>query len=172
MSVRGNTEARALLTFTDGALTIEPGNAFAQLATLDARFSGRGWVVPQLLAATRTAPDFYFEEATQISLPTWSRGRVVLVGDAAHCLRPLGDTEPPLPSWARTRWLVNWRPKRSEPYGSPGGLRPLRGRNAAAGRGTPVASGLDQHRRHNAAHRPDELGLRLATRRAPGRSLT
>jgi 2-polyprenyl-6-methoxyphenol hydroxylase-like FAD-dependent oxidoreductase len=90
MSVRHDTEARALLTFVDTTLHIEPGDVAAQLAELDTRFSGQGWVVPELLAAMHTASDFYLEEATQIRLPAWSRGRVALIGDAAHCLSPIG----------------------------------------------------------------------------------
>jgi 2-polyprenyl-6-methoxyphenol hydroxylase-like FAD-dependent oxidoreductase len=35
------------------------------------------------------APDFYFDVAAQISMPRWSQGRVVLVGDAGYCASPL-----------------------------------------------------------------------------------
>ncbi|WNV85920.1 FAD-dependent oxidoreductase [Umezawaea sp. Da 62-37] len=43
------------------------------------------WKVPQLLDAVRVDPELYFDSASQIHMPTWHRGRVVLVGDAAHC---------------------------------------------------------------------------------------
>jgi 2-polyprenyl-6-methoxyphenol hydroxylase-like FAD-dependent oxidoreductase len=90
MSVRDNTEARALLTFSDDAPGVNSGEIAAQLAALDLRFASQGWVVPQLLAAMHVAPDFYFEQATQIQLPTWSRRRVALIGDAAHGLSFIG----------------------------------------------------------------------------------
>jgi 2-polyprenyl-6-methoxyphenol hydroxylase-like FAD-dependent oxidoreductase len=31
------------------------------------------------------SPGFYFDSISQTRMPTWNRGRVVLVGDAAHC---------------------------------------------------------------------------------------
>lgn len=45
---------------------------------------GSGWIVPQMLAAMLEADDFYFDSVSQIRLPAWSSGRVVLAGDAAH----------------------------------------------------------------------------------------
>jgi 2-polyprenyl-6-methoxyphenol hydroxylase-like FAD-dependent oxidoreductase len=42
------------------------------------------WHIPQLLQAMCFSNDFFFDEVTQIHLPSWSTGRVVLVGDAAH----------------------------------------------------------------------------------------
>jgi 2-polyprenyl-6-methoxyphenol hydroxylase-like FAD-dependent oxidoreductase len=41
-------------------------------------------LLPQLLEAANADPDLYFDSASQIHLPSWHRGRVVLVGDAAH----------------------------------------------------------------------------------------
>ena len=35
------------------------------------------------------APDFYFDSVAQVHLEHWSRGRVVLLGDAASCASPL-----------------------------------------------------------------------------------
>ena len=43
------------------------------------------WRIPELVEAARRDPDFYFDSVSQIHMPTWHRGRVVLVGDAAHC---------------------------------------------------------------------------------------
>ena len=48
-----------------------------------------GWVRPQLLKYMRNAPDFYFDEMSQIVMDHWSIGRVALVGDAAYCCSPL-----------------------------------------------------------------------------------
>jgi 2-polyprenyl-6-methoxyphenol hydroxylase-like FAD-dependent oxidoreductase len=60
-----------------------------QISLLTGRFAGLGWKVPQLLAAMRQAPDFAFAEVAQVHLPSWSRGRVVLLGDAAASPSPL-----------------------------------------------------------------------------------
>ncbi|WP_033290713.1 FAD-dependent monooxygenase [Amycolatopsis jejuensis] len=48
-----------------------------------------GWEVPALIQAVRDAPDVYFDSLSQIKMPEWSRGRVVLIGDAAHATSPL-----------------------------------------------------------------------------------
>lgn len=41
------------------------------------------WAIAPLLAELDQATDLYFDEVTQITMPTWSSGRVALVGDAA-----------------------------------------------------------------------------------------
>ncbi|USS44229.1 FAD-dependent monooxygenase (plasmid) [Burkholderia glumae] len=41
------------------------------------------WEIPRLLDEMDKASDFYFDSASQIKMPTWSKGRVSLVGDAA-----------------------------------------------------------------------------------------
>lgn len=49
-------------------------------------FADAGWECPRLLDAMAGVPDLYFDRVSQIHLPTWSRGRVVLIGDAAACV--------------------------------------------------------------------------------------
>ncbi|MES0834870.1 FAD-dependent monooxygenase [Nocardiopsis tropica] len=51
-------------------------------------FTGAGWEAGRLLSETGAAPDFYFDSVTQIRARSWSAGRVVLLGDAAHCPSP------------------------------------------------------------------------------------
>jgi 2-polyprenyl-6-methoxyphenol hydroxylase-like FAD-dependent oxidoreductase len=43
-----------------------------------------GWIVPQMVEAMRKAEDLFFDSVSQIYMPVWSKGRVVLAGDAAH----------------------------------------------------------------------------------------
>src|SRR6202020_2571609 len=43
-----------------------------------------GWVVPQLVEDMRKAEDLFFDAVSQIHMPAWSQGRIVLAGDAAH----------------------------------------------------------------------------------------
>jgi 2-polyprenyl-6-methoxyphenol hydroxylase-like FAD-dependent oxidoreductase len=45
--------------------------------------------VPRLLDAMWSATDFYFDSVGQVRLEDWSRGRVVLLGDAGYCPSPL-----------------------------------------------------------------------------------
>lgn len=43
---------------------------------------------PRFIEAMRGTDDFYFNDLAQIHMPSWSKGRVVLIGDAAHCASP------------------------------------------------------------------------------------
>ncbi|RFU48547.1 FAD-dependent monooxygenase [Paraburkholderia sp. DHOC27] len=43
---------------------------------------------PRFLEAMKTTDQFYFNELAQIRMPSWSKGRVVLAGDAAYCASP------------------------------------------------------------------------------------
>ncbi|AGZ44485.1 FAD-dependent monooxygenase [Actinoplanes friuliensis] len=52
------------------------------------QFTGLGWRVPDFLAAMRASENVYLDSLSQIELPRWSAGRVVLLGDAAHCPSP------------------------------------------------------------------------------------
>jgi 2-polyprenyl-6-methoxyphenol hydroxylase-like FAD-dependent oxidoreductase len=88
-SARNNAEARAMLGFVETDLRIDYRDIEAQFAELERRMTGDGWVRPQLLDYMRTAPDFYFDEMSQITMDRWSRGRVALVGDAGYCCSPL-----------------------------------------------------------------------------------
>jgi 2-polyprenyl-6-methoxyphenol hydroxylase-like FAD-dependent oxidoreductase len=47
-------------------------------------FAGWGWLGPKMLDAMDRADDLYFDEIKQIRMPAYSKGRVVLVGDAAY----------------------------------------------------------------------------------------
>nr|WP_042191503.1 FAD-dependent monooxygenase [Kibdelosporangium sp. MJ126-NF4]CEL20123.1 Oxidoreductase [Kibdelosporangium sp. MJ126-NF4]CTQ97347.1 Oxidoreductase [Kibdelosporangium sp. MJ126-NF4] len=47
-------------------------------------FADDQWEIPRMVAAMRTADDLFFDVISQIHMPTWSKGRVALVGDAAH----------------------------------------------------------------------------------------
>lgn len=66
-----------------------PRDAEGQQELLARAFADVGWRAAELVAAMRTAPDFAFTAVTQVKLPRWSHGRVVLVGDAAACPTPL-----------------------------------------------------------------------------------
>jgi 2-polyprenyl-6-methoxyphenol hydroxylase-like FAD-dependent oxidoreductase len=43
---------------------------------------------PRFIDAMKTTDQFYYNELAQIRMPSWSTGRVVLAGDAAHCASP------------------------------------------------------------------------------------
>ncbi|MFL6126549.1 FAD-dependent monooxygenase [Actinophytocola sp.] len=56
-----------------------------------AAYAGAGWRVPELLDRLRASDDVYFDAVSVVDLPSWSRGRITLVGDAASCVSLLGD---------------------------------------------------------------------------------
>lgn len=81
-----NKEVRAMLMFPAQDV---PRNRTAQLEAVRAAFEHVGWEAPALLEAMPAATDFYFDELSQITMPTWSTGRVALVGDAGYCASPM-----------------------------------------------------------------------------------
>jgi 2-polyprenyl-6-methoxyphenol hydroxylase-like FAD-dependent oxidoreductase len=46
-------------------------------------------VWPTALKHMWEAPDFHFDSMSQIRMDTWSRGNVVLLGDAGYCGSPM-----------------------------------------------------------------------------------
>jgi 2-polyprenyl-6-methoxyphenol hydroxylase-like FAD-dependent oxidoreductase len=57
-----------------------------QLDVLEEVFGNLGWVVPQLVEATKQADNLFFDAVAQIRLEQWYKDRVALVGDACQCL--------------------------------------------------------------------------------------
>jgi 2-polyprenyl-6-methoxyphenol hydroxylase-like FAD-dependent oxidoreductase len=53
-----------------------------QKALLDEYFGGSGWESERLVAAMHASDDFYYDVVAQVKMDTWSKGRVVLLGDA------------------------------------------------------------------------------------------
>jgi 2-polyprenyl-6-methoxyphenol hydroxylase-like FAD-dependent oxidoreductase len=54
---------------------------------------GRRAATPPAHPSTESGPadDLYFDSVSRIQVPTWSRGRIGLVGDAASCVSLFGD---------------------------------------------------------------------------------
>ena len=58
----------------------------AQKAVLRNAFDDGKWETSRILAELDRAQNLYFDRVSQIKMPSWSRGRVVLLGDAAFCV--------------------------------------------------------------------------------------
>ncbi|MEV7446703.1 FAD-dependent monooxygenase [Streptomyces sp. NPDC091204] len=84
-SARHNTQAKAVFYFASPQLDLDRRDVARQQAVLTETFAGNGWESDRLLHDMRYAPDFYFDSVGQVHMDTWSRGRVALIGDAAHC---------------------------------------------------------------------------------------
>ncbi len=82
--VREQPTVTALLSFYGPTPTLDHRDAEAQRRLVEHAFGGLGWLVPEMLVRMREADDFYFDPVSQIRMPSWTRGRIGLIGDAAH----------------------------------------------------------------------------------------
>ncbi|SES46389.1 FAD-dependent monooxygenase [Rhizobium sp. NFR03] len=60
-----------------------------QKAYMRNRFLDAGWQADRIIAGMEETEDFYFDVLRQVRMKSWSKGRVVLTGDAAWCATPL-----------------------------------------------------------------------------------
>ncbi len=65
--------------------TVPTEDRAAQQDLLRRALAGSGWETPAILDVMPRAETFYFDTVSQIRMPSWTRGRVALVGDAAAC---------------------------------------------------------------------------------------
>jgi len=84
-AMRGGQTAFLLVYAADSPPAVAPHDIAAQKRLLHERFGGDGWECPEILARLDASGDLYFDPVEQIRMPQWSRGRVVLLGDAAYC---------------------------------------------------------------------------------------
>ncbi|GLY42887.1 oxidoreductase [Amycolatopsis sp. NBRC 101858] len=83
--MRYRDRALAVFLFRSDPLDYDYHDLDAQKKILADAFAGHDeWRIPELIAAANADAELYFDSASQIHLPGWHRGRVVLVGDAAH----------------------------------------------------------------------------------------
>ena len=82
-AVRDQPAVTAILSFDGPAPMTDHRDTAAQRRLVEHVFGGLAWRVPEVLEHMRTAKDFYFDTVSQIHMPSWTRGRVGLVGDAA-----------------------------------------------------------------------------------------
>lgn len=52
------------------------------------QFAGESWRTSELLEIIENSKNFYFDKFCQIKMPSWTKGRVALVGDAGYCASP------------------------------------------------------------------------------------
>ncbi len=74
---------------TKGEIPYDYRDRAQQRAIIHDHFDGLGWKVPIALEHVDVDDDFYFDRINQIRMPFWSKGRVVLVGDAGYCVSPM-----------------------------------------------------------------------------------
>ncbi|GAA4925452.1 2-polyprenyl-6-methoxyphenol hydroxylase-like FAD-dependent oxidoreductase [Actinomycetospora succinea] len=84
-TARRNTEVRAVMGWADAEVRYDHRDLEQQRRLVTEAFAAGGWRIPEILAGMAGADDFYLTPMTQIRMPSWSRRRVALVGDAAYC---------------------------------------------------------------------------------------
>ncbi|HYY20073.1 MAG TPA: FAD-dependent oxidoreductase, partial [Streptosporangiaceae bacterium] len=82
-------EVKAGLAFRSAPIEYDRRDIAGQKDLLARRFAGVGWEAPRLLAAMRTASDFFFDSMGQVHMDHWAAGRAALIGDAGYCPTPL-----------------------------------------------------------------------------------
>ncbi|SMQ53060.1 unnamed protein product [Zymoseptoria tritici ST99CH_3D7] len=65
------------------------GETKAQKELMKETFRGMVWQEERILRELEDSEDFYYSPVAQVKMEKWSRGRVVLLGDAAHSPSPL-----------------------------------------------------------------------------------
>ena len=80
--------ARASFYLTDPQLDFDYRDTEHNKRLFAERFAGMGWEVTTLLDGLAEAPEVYFDSIAQVHLPSYARGRVSLIGDAAWCASP------------------------------------------------------------------------------------
>src|SRR5215213_5168541 len=83
LSLRDDVTLFLLSVRYDG--TVPTDDIAAQQDLLRTRLADKGWETPAILNLMPQASTFYFDSVSQIRMPSWTRGRVALVGDAAAC---------------------------------------------------------------------------------------
>ncbi|MGW1346541.1 FAD-dependent oxidoreductase [Kribbella sp. NPDC002412] len=76
----GRVAAFAVHRTADPSLPADPRTA------LRSAYRELGWVVPEAIERCPEPEEIYYDQVAQIVMPSWSKGRVVLLGDSAHAV--------------------------------------------------------------------------------------
>jgi 2-polyprenyl-6-methoxyphenol hydroxylase-like FAD-dependent oxidoreductase len=90
MSLRDNSELRVYTGFeSKEPIDYDFRDLTAQKRLVAERMADAGWEFPKALKYMWDAPDFHFDSMSQIRMDSWSKERVVLLGDAGYCGSPM-----------------------------------------------------------------------------------
>ncbi|MEV3903855.1 FAD-dependent monooxygenase [Mycobacterium sp. NPDC050551] len=81
---------RAILSFISDVRGFDDLDRDGQITILRSTFADVGGAAPRVLAALEDGAPMYFSAVGQVRTPSWSRGRVALLGDAAFCNATFG----------------------------------------------------------------------------------
>jgi 2-polyprenyl-6-methoxyphenol hydroxylase-like FAD-dependent oxidoreductase len=74
--------------FSENELSYDYRDAEQQRQLVVEQFAGQGWRTTELLEKVQQADISYFDKFCQVRMPSWTKGRVALVGDAGYCASP------------------------------------------------------------------------------------
>ncbi|GLA69847.1 hypothetical protein AtubIFM55763_010366 [Aspergillus tubingensis] len=77
-----------------GVATKGSGGIQEQKALLGEYFHGAGWECDRIIREMKATDDFYFDAVSQVKMDSWSKGRVVLLGDAGAAYKLAGYLQP------------------------------------------------------------------------------
>ncbi|MER6576336.1 FAD-dependent monooxygenase [Nonomuraea sp. NPDC001023] len=84
-----HAQAKAYFIFRSAPLDYDRRDVAEHKRLVSRTFGGEtSWRTRELLDSALADPDFYFDALGQVHMDSWSKGRVVLVGDAAWCASP------------------------------------------------------------------------------------
>lgn len=84
----GPTETTVLVTFPVGEPDPHMPSEISRRTMLRSALAGRGRIADRIVGELDAVQDFYFGPMSQVQASRWSTGRLVLLGDAAHCPTP------------------------------------------------------------------------------------
>ncbi|OIH96664.1 MULTISPECIES: FAD-dependent monooxygenase [unclassified Curtobacterium] len=81
---------RAILAFAGDDDDLTGTDRDELVRRLRARYADAGWESERVLDGFASSDDLYLDVLTQVRMPSWRRGRVCVIGDAAWCVTPMG----------------------------------------------------------------------------------
>ncbi|MGW4062954.1 FAD-dependent monooxygenase [Amycolatopsis sp. NPDC004747] len=84
MAAVGGPKASAFFVFASPELDYDRTDTGRQRQLLMDAYRGAGWRVPELVARIPQAREFHLDSLSRVTIDRYSRGRVVLLGDAAY----------------------------------------------------------------------------------------
>jgi len=70
---------------------VDPRNQDRSESLMKQTYGEAGWRAPDLLNSYLAADDRYFDAVSRVRVPSWTRKRIVLLGDAASCITLFGE---------------------------------------------------------------------------------
>ena len=84
-ALRGDRSAFFFILAHDTPLALAEHDLAGQKAVLREALAGSAWECDEILERLAQVDELYFDHVAQAHVPHWSKGRVVLLGDAAYC---------------------------------------------------------------------------------------